>query len=129
MSYLLDTHVWRRLATTPAEIAPHALDELAAPAGELLLSPISVWEYLLLVERGRLAGDLPVEELLRTSAVTSAPLSFAVAAASRRITLPHRDPADRFIAATAQVHGLTLVTADRVLIDHAPGQYAVLAAC
>ncbi len=34
---------------------------------------------------------------------------------SRSIRLPHDDPADRFIAATAMVHGLTLVTADRTL--------------
>ena len=32
------------------------------------------------------------------------------------IVLPHRDPADRFLVATANVFGLTLVTADAILI-------------
>jgi len=30
--------------------------------------------------------------------------------------LPHRDPADRFLVATARVFGLTLVTADEQLL-------------
>ena len=36
--------------------------------------------------------------------------------AARRLPLPHRDPADRFLAATAQALGLTLVTADDRLL-------------
>ncbi len=35
---------------------------------------------------------------------------------SRAIELPHPDPADRFLAATALVYGLTLVTADTRLL-------------
>jgi PIN domain nuclease of toxin-antitoxin system len=31
------------------------------------------------------------------------------------ITTPHRDPADRFLAATAKAYGLTLVTVDENL--------------
>ncbi|MGA3024255.1 MAG: hypothetical protein ABSF98_05755 [Bryobacteraceae bacterium] len=30
--------------------------------------------------------------------------------------MPHHDPADRFLAATAKVYGLTLVTADENLL-------------
>ena len=32
------------------------------------------------------------------------------------IDLPHQDPADRFLAATARVYDLTLVTADERLL-------------
>lgn len=44
------------------------------------------------------------------------PLSRAVAIASRDIQLPHQDPADRFIAATAVVNDLTLLTHDALLL-------------
>ena len=44
------------------------------------------------------------------------PLTYEVALASRTIALPHQDPADRFIAATAKVLGLTLVTSDARLL-------------
>jgi len=36
--------------------------------------------------------------------------------AAQQLLLPHPDPADRFLAATAQVLGLTLVTADERLL-------------
>jgi PIN domain nuclease of toxin-antitoxin system len=35
----------------------------------------------------------------------------------RRIKLTHKDPGDRFIAATALVYDLVLVTADRELLQ------------
>jgi PIN domain nuclease of toxin-antitoxin system len=44
---------------------------------------------------------------------------------SRSVRLPHGDPADRFLAATEWLHGLTLVTADERLLGSR--QYAVLA--
>ena len=37
--------------------------------------------------------------------------------ASRAVDLPHQDPADRFLAATAKVMDLTLVTADARLAE------------
>ena len=45
-------------------------------------------------------------------AFQSAPLTHEIALAAEALNL-HGDPADRFIAATAQVLDLTLVTADR----------------
>lgn len=44
-----------------------------------------------------------------------APLTHEIAQISRQLTL-HGDPADRFIAATAKVLGLTLVTSDARLL-------------
>ena len=40
-----------------------------------------------------------------------------VAIQSRYVDLPHQDSADRFLAATAMVYDLTLVTADNRLIN------------
>jgi len=42
-------------------------------------------------------------------------LTHEVALASEAVVLPHRDPADTFLAATAKVYDLTLVTADENL--------------
>jgi len=47
--------------------------------------------------------------------VREAPLTHEIALATRSVGLPHRDPADRLLVATALIHGLTLVTADRNL--------------
>jgi PIN domain nuclease of toxin-antitoxin system len=44
-------------------------------------------------------------------------LTRQVAIESRLVRLSHDDPADRFIAATAIVHDLVLVTADERLLE------------
>jgi PIN domain nuclease of toxin-antitoxin system len=54
------------------------------------------------------------ESLVRLN-MREAPLTFEVALAVSAMNLPHNDPADGFIAATAKVFGLTLVTADEQL--------------
>ena len=45
-----------------------------------------------------------------------APLKHEIVAAAQDLPLSHQDPADRFLAATAAVLGLTLVTADYRLL-------------
>ena len=44
-------------------------------------------------------------------------MTHEVAMESRMAQLPHQDPADRFIAASAVVYGLTLITSDRNLLQ------------
>jgi len=93
---------------------------LAAPNATLWLSPMSVWETSLLVERGRLEVDTDartwIQDAIESSGVTEAPVNHEVALQSREVLVKHDDPADRFIAATASVYQLTLVTADERLL-------------
>lgn len=120
MKLLLDTPIWIWSLVEPERLSRRVARELVAPANELWLSPISVWEAMLLAERGRIevAGGARawVEEMLRATPAREAPLTHDVALRSREVELSHPDPADRFLAATAQVHGLTLVTADARLL-------------
>ncbi len=120
MNLLLDTHVWIWSVGSPDRVSARAQAALSKPGNTVALSPVSIWETLLLAERGRveLAPD-PwrwIRSALVTRPMREFPLTHEVALRSRSIRLPHDDPADRFIAATAMVHGLTLVTADRTLI-------------
>jgi PIN domain nuclease of toxin-antitoxin system len=126
---LLDTHIWLWGLLAPERLVPSVHRALQAPENELWLSPISVWEAVILVERGRLSVDGPalewVERMVQALPRREAPLTHEIAIASRQLALSHEDPADRFIAATARVMGLTLVTADRRLLQST--EYAVLA--
>jgi PIN domain nuclease of toxin-antitoxin system len=45
------------------------------------------------------------------------PLDWQIAQQLRFTMLDHRDPADRFLVATAKVYDLTLVTADERLVN------------
>lgn len=118
---LLDTHVWIWALLKPEELAADVAHELENPGNELWLSPVSVWESLILAERGRLQLDAPaqlwVEEALSEFPLRDATLTRAVAVASRSVDLPHQDPADRFIAASALVNDLVLVTRDERLLS------------
>lgn len=131
MKLLLDTHVWLWALLEPSRLAVRARAALADETSEKWLSPISVWETLILAERGRLALEPSAGEWVRRQLVSSpvrqAPFDHEVAILSRSLRLPHPDPADRFIAATARAHDLTLVTADMRLLEK-PDGYAVLPA-
>lgn len=121
MILLLDTHIWIWSVGSPDRISTRVRDALSNPENTLALSTVNVWEALLLAEKGRvdLAPD-PwswIRMALATRPMREFPLTNQVALSSRSVRLPHDDPADRFIAATAMVHGLTLVTADRTLIE------------
>ena len=120
-SLLLDTHVWLWSLLDPRRLSSATLELLASNAISLHLSPVSVWETLLLAKRGRLAvEDDPqswIRKALSASPVIETPITFDVALASCSFRLAHEDPADRFIAASARVFGLTLLTADRRLLD------------
>lgn len=129
MKLLLDTHIWLWALLEPERLTPAVRTALESADNELWLSPISVWEALVLAERGRLAPSAPaaewIEQMVRAIPRREAPLTHDIAVASRRLSLSHQDPADRFLAATATVLGLTLVTADERLLQSE--EFAVLA--
>ena len=117
MKLLLDTHIWIWTLQDPARVGRTLRQELRSPANELWLSPISTWEALTLNSKGRidLPADLEGWVIRATAHFREAPLTHEIAVAARRLPI-HRDPADRLLAATAQVLKLTLVTADHRLL-------------
>ena len=121
--YLLDTHILLWSLIDPSCLSSDVAKELDNPNHELWLSPITTWEIIILSEKGRIRLDAPpvrwMKNVLSTLPFQEATLNHEVAMQSRDVRLPHQDPADRFIAASAIVYGLTLVTADRNLIDGA----------
>jgi PIN domain nuclease of toxin-antitoxin system len=94
--------------------------ELDDRQNELWLSPISMWEAFLLFRKKRIQIDTDFTAWLAASLnafpVIEAPLTFEVARTLPTLEMPHEDPADLFLAATAKAFGLTLITADRNLI-------------
>lgn len=90
-------------------LTPH--DGTAEP---LRVSPPKAAAYLVKLE---LELDSWVRRALRRLPLKEAAVTTEVALESERVRLPHRDPADRFLAAAARVYGLTLMTADEKLLS------------
>jgi len=121
LNLLLDTHIWVWSIMEPHRISKDAARELVKPGATIWLSPVSIWEVQVLVDRGSLDFKEGVRAWLSThlekSAVREAPMTNSVARDLADFELEHRDPADKFLVATARVYDLTLVTADERLIN------------
>ena len=121
MKLLLDTHIWVWSLLDPTHLTDKVRRALRSSGNELWLSAISTWEFLILVEKGRVELSMPVEDWLAEAHARApmyeAPITHEIAWESRRVDLPHQDPVDRFLAATATVLDLILVTADERLMQ------------
>lgn len=118
MKLLLDTHIWLWSLGEPGRLGRRIRHELKPGKNDLWLSPVSTWEVLLLNAKGRIRLHGKLAEWLEraTAHFHEAPLTHEIVLAAEQMPLPHRDPADRFLAATARVLDLTLVTADDRLL-------------
>jgi len=117
---LLDTQIWIQ-----AEIEPHKLSrsirrDLEKSGNELYLSPVSIWEASYIERRGQWRAKRGFSEWLATvmadAQYLEAPFTFEVGREAAGIRLPQSDAGDVFLAATARVFNLTLVTADKQLL-------------
>ena len=118
MRLLLDTHIWLWSLQASDRLGKRTAQEIRNPENERWISPVSTWEALTLNAKGRirLPDDLSAWVAQSTAEFLEAPLTHEIALAARRLDWKHNDPADRFLAATAQLLRLTLVTADANLL-------------
>ncbi|TYQ29717.1 type II toxin-antitoxin system VapC family toxin [Pseudanabaena sp. UWO310] len=116
MKLLLDTHIWLWYLLADDRLSSELKSLIANPAIEIWLSPISIWETVILAEKRRISLQPNTSKWINLSLqkleTREALLNHEIAILSREIALPHQDPADRFIAATAIFYDLTLATMD-----------------
>jgi len=119
---LVDTHVVAWLAFDQDRIsrkARAAIDEARMNADGLAISDITLLELATLATKGRIHLDISLESFLQEVESRFVVLPISGRACARAMGLPAtypKDPADRVIAATALVEGLSLLTADRAIL-------------
>ncbi|MCF8092571.1 MAG: type II toxin-antitoxin system VapC family toxin [Desulfotignum sp.] len=106
MNLLLDTHILLWSLTGSDRMPSEMKTALEDQSNILWLSPISTWEILMLHEKKRIRIDHSdpvkwIKKVLTRLPFKEAPLNHEVAIQSRQVELPHQDPADRFLVATA----------------------------
>lgn len=112
---ILDTHIWLRWLSVD-EPLPATLVKKIEQAPDLSVSAISCWEVAYLAKRGRVELSLPIKEWLHAalelSGVTMLPIDTEIARIAAGLPDHHRDPADRFIIASALHHKAKIISFD-----------------
>jgi PIN domain nuclease of toxin-antitoxin system len=114
---LLDTHVvvWIGNGEPIAEEARSEIDQ-AYRKDAVYVSAVSAWEITQLAARNRIGFTAPLatwfDRMITAMGFATLPLTPECAIAAALLPNIHRDPADRFLIATAQNMDLTLVTRD-----------------
>ena len=127
---LLDTHalVWMNQDDAALGKAARRIVQAAWDGQALAVSAISFWECEMLHAAKRLrllqSPTLWRAQLL-TAGLIEFPVDGEIAMLSVHLDLPHKDPADRFIVATAIAKSAALMTADAKLLKwrHALKRY------
>ncbi|MDO8789979.1 MAG: type II toxin-antitoxin system VapC family toxin [Sulfuritalea sp.] len=119
---LLDTHVWVRWLAPENGALPASLAQRLDAEADLAVSVVSCWEVAYLHRRGRLVLPLEFDEWLDAalgeSGIVCVPLTSGMAVAAAQLSDVHRDPADRFIMATAIQLGISLASLDAAFLNY-----------
>lgn len=119
---LLDTHALVWMDTDAADLGRTSrhLIKQAWRVQQLAVSAVSFWECAMLHARGRIMlPETPAAwraDLLQAGLIEW-PVDGTIAILAADLVSLHKDPADRFIVATAIVHRATLMTADERLLE------------
>jgi len=126
---LLDTHVWvwSMLGNNILTKAFQLSFEAALKSQGILISPMSIWEIGMLVEKKRIIIEMDVldwvEQALDTPGIELCPICPRIAIQSTRLEAElHGDPVDRLLIATASEKNAVLVTCDRKILQYGSGK-------
>jgi PIN domain nuclease of toxin-antitoxin system len=117
---LLDTHIWLWAFLEPHKLSSEVHRSLSDPKNMRFLSAISIWETILLLEKKRLSLQQDFgqwfDKSKRELNLTAVGISWEVVRELRFTMIGYKDPADRFLVATARAYDMTLVTADERIL-------------
>ena len=118
---LLDTHVlvWMDADTGGVGRTSRRLIQQAWQERQLAVSAISFWECAMLLQRQRIdlrRGPAEWRRALLANGLIEVPIDGDIALLATTLESFPKDPADRFIAATAMTLNATLVTADAPIL-------------
>lgn len=120
---LLDTHIWVWWTNESPELSPkHKKNIEENKSDGLGVSVISCWEVANLVRLGRLELKVPamlwITKALNFSGIHLLELTPGIAVESTELRDFHKDPADRFLVATARSHDIPIATKDSRILSY-----------
>jgi PIN domain nuclease of toxin-antitoxin system len=125
MRLLLDTCTFLWVVTNAPALSRRARELFRAADNDVFLSAASAWEIAVKHGLGRIALAEPpgpfVRDMREAHAIASLPIDEESALHVSRLPDLHRDPFDRMLVSQAIVHGLTILTPDRLVAQY-PGR-------
>ena len=122
---VLDTHVLVWWTLDPVQLsapAKQVCDEI--PNSGAMVSAISIWEIGIKLKRGKLELGIELSDYVRRlqslKGLEIIPVDVEHWLGNLNLPWEHRDPADRTIVATAQLHDLPLVSKDEIIRAYYP---------
>lgn len=121
MKVVLDTHALFHAVESPGELTAIGRGIVEDPANDLLISAITIWEFGLHEQHGRIqfAGgvDRWVDAALASIGVRVVAIDASILRRTFKLAgFDRKDPADRIITATALVEDAVLVTRDEWIV-------------
>jgi PIN domain nuclease of toxin-antitoxin system len=118
---LLDTCALLWLVSGDRSLSANVLEQIEN-ASIVYVSAIPAWEISLKYERKQLILPMEAEEwfnrTLEKHSLVLVPLDISILCTANKLLLHHRDPADRFIIATAMKLKASIATADRNFLKY-----------
>ena len=115
MKLLLDTHVFLWLRNEPEKIPQPIMNLYEDIRSDVFLSMASIWEMQIKNQLGKLALDLPLNELIEQQCLKNGLQILAIETTHiyslKNLPPHHNDPFDRLILVQAQTENLTLISA------------------
>jgi len=119
MRILLDTECWLWSLAAPERLNARAQSLITDRANTLYLSAASSWEIAIKYEIGKLPLPEPPETYVPSrmlaQGIEALPIEHTHALRVASLPRHHRDPFDRLLVAQAEVEGISLLTADRLI--------------
>jgi len=121
---LLDTHTWIWSHSQTRYLSDNVREKIeTTPTDQREIASISIWEFAMMVTRGRITLKIDPKHWLNNALSKSGikVIELTPEIAIESCSLPgvfHKDPADRIIVATARIHNFTLLTKDRKILEY-----------
>ena len=122
MKLLIDTCTFLWIVGGGRELPARVRELYSSPDNETYLSAVSAWEVAVKHAGGRLPLPEAPERLVPAErdrrGIMSLPFDEESALHVSRLPVLHRDPFDRMLVSQAIVHGLVILTPDRLVAQY-----------